>query len=96
VTSGKEALLLLLVSFRTLADVKFRLKFKEKIWELSIAIREWSDLLDPSLEFRSFARNGSLNAMCQYFYDCYFPELKDEAVINKISIRYSDLHNSCH
>jgi len=40
VTSGKEALRLLLMSFRTLEDVQMRLDFKDQLWELDIVVRE--------------------------------------------------------
>jgi len=74
VTSGADALSLLLVSFRTLADVKMRLHYADT-WELIIAVREWCDM-DPSLEFRGFIHKNSFTARSQYFYDCYFPVLK--------------------
>lgn len=39
VTTGKEALQLILISFRTLEDLKERIQFKDSFWDLEIVVR---------------------------------------------------------
>jgi hypothetical protein len=51
VTSGKEALQLILVSFRTLEDLKERIQFSNEFWELEIVVREWKQF-NIMFEFR--------------------------------------------
>lgn len=75
VESAEEALKLLLISFRTLEDVKKRLEYRERTWSLCVAVRQWVDFA-PAMQFRGFVYQGRLNALSQYFYDCYFPVLQ--------------------
>lgn len=70
VTSGREALQLILVSFRTLEDLKERVAFADELWELEIVIREWRNF-DISYEFRGFCCHNKFTALSQYYFDCY-------------------------
>lgn len=71
VKSGREALKLLLISFRTLEDVQIRLNYQDKLWELKLVIRQWVDF-DIAYELRGFVCNNQFTALSQYYYDCYF------------------------
>jgi hypothetical protein len=85
VTSGKDALQLILVSFRTLEDLKERVAFAEEFWELEIVVRQWR-YFDISFEFRyarlrlsmriglifrGFCCHNKFTALSQYYFDCY-------------------------
>jgi hypothetical protein len=53
-------------------------------WNNNIIIREWNDLLDPSMEFRCFVYQSNLTAISQYDYYCKYYHLQNEAVVQQI------------
>ena len=91
--SGNEAMELLLNSERVYEDLQHGLNYvsnyqkmrndlpSEKIWNVNIIIRKWSDF-DISSEFRVFVYQNEITAITQYFDMLYFPEI----VTNKSNI----------
>jgi hypothetical protein len=74
--TAREAMYLLLESFRTLEDIQLRLEIMgqaPETWDLAIAVRKWTQHLDVSMEFRCFVHRRRLTIGVQYFYDCHFP-----------------------
>jgi len=87
-TSGKQALDLLLRSQRIYEDLKLGIKKyeqdiknKETTFDIQIIVRQWVTV-PISGEFRGFVYAKELTALSQYFDSCYFPELiKNESKI---------------
>ena len=69
--SGKEALDLMAKSERIRSDIE---QAKNYRLEICIILREWK-LMDSSMEFRSFVFKGKLNAVSQYCYYQYYPQM---------------------
>ncbi len=77
VTSGEEAIRLLVSSDRVGEDLEYALEPGDEglSSRVSLLVREWVDI--PSwAEFRGFVWNGTLNAIGQYNHLVVFPELK--------------------
>jgi hypothetical protein len=75
--AGREALLLLLDSFRVLEDVRQRLLYADQghPWRLDVCVRKFDNRLDPVVEYRCFARGTLLVAVGQYIHDCCVAEI---------------------
>eukprot|EP01125_Pyxidicula_operculata_P021152 TRINITY_DN8049_c0_g1_i1.p1 TRINITY_DN8049_c0_g1~~TRINITY_DN8049_c0_g1_i1.p1 ORF type:complete len:375 (-),score=73.03 TRINITY_DN8049_c0_g1_i1:15-1139(-) len=75
-----EFLELFMYSSRTVSDIKRALDHIDKSpWNLKLIFREYQDMPIQG-EFRGFVHQNSLNAITQYYTDCYFPllvKLKD-------------------
>jgi len=79
VQSGKEAMDLMMVSARTISDLKRAIEIMPpEQWNLQLVVREFVDI-HPSMEFRGFVYHKKLNGLSQYFTDCYFPSLSKES-----------------
>eukprot|EP00027_Filamoeba_sp_ATCC50430_P012636 CAMPEP_0168575038 /NCGR_PEP_ID=MMETSP0413-20121227/19433_1 /TAXON_ID=136452 /ORGANISM="Filamoeba nolandi, Strain NC-AS-23-1" /LENGTH=171 /DNA_ID=CAMNT_0008608485 /DNA_START=209 /DNA_END=721 /DNA_ORIENTATION=- len=62
-------------SSRAISDMKRLLDNLElQQWDLKLVVREFVNI-PIELEFRGFVNEGSLNALSQYYSDCFFPEL---------------------
>ncbi|CAF1377782.1 unnamed protein product [Rotaria sordida] len=55
-------------------------------WNNNIIIREWNDLLDPSMEFRCFIYQSKLTAISQYNYYCKYYRLQNDGIVQQIKI----------
>ena len=55
-------------------------------WNNNIIIRQWNDLLDPSMEFRCFVYQSNLTAISQYNYYCKFYHLQNDQIVQQIKI----------
>ncbi|CAF3559720.1 unnamed protein product [Rotaria sp. Silwood1] len=53
-------------------------------WNNNIIIREWNDLLDPSMEFRCFVYQSNLTAISQYNYYCKYYHLQNDEIVQQI------------
>ena len=95
VTNEIEALNLLLSSERVYYDLNEVLdceKMKDNKtnviklhdWNNHIVLRQWSQRLDPSMEFRCFVYQSKLTAITQYDYYCKYYHLQNENVIEQI------------
>ena len=73
VTSGKEAMSLLLTSERVYSDMLDWLKYGEPE---QICIREWDEEMVLENEFRVFVHNNRITAISQYDHYTYFPSLE--------------------
>jgi hypothetical protein len=72
VSSGSEALRLILLSVHILENIRLHLEFKDDFWDLHFAVRQWQPDIHVENEFRGIVCNKQLNALSQYYYDCYF------------------------
>ncbi|KAL6058969.1 hypothetical protein QOT17_014497 [Balamuthia mandrillaris] len=81
VTSADQVFQLMMYSNRTVSDMKRAIDHADKIeWNLGLIVREFV-AIDIEGELRAFVHNKQLNALSQYFADCYFAGLhehKDE------------------
>ncbi|KAL6063817.1 hypothetical protein QOT17_011313 [Balamuthia mandrillaris] len=81
VTSADQVFQLMMYSNRTVSDMKRAIDHADKIeWNLGLIVREFV-AIDIEGELRAFVHNKKLNALSQYFADCYFADLhehKDE------------------
>lgn len=73
--SGKEILRLLLQSDRSAVDCKRELERGED-YAMNLIIRKWVQL-PINYEFRCFFTNHTINAITQYFNNCFFQEVVD-------------------
>ena len=53
-------------------------------WNNHILIRQWNDLLEPSMEFRCFVYQSNLTAISQYNYYCKYYHLQNDQIIQQI------------
>ncbi|CAF2143705.1 unnamed protein product [Rotaria magnacalcarata] len=53
-------------------------------WSTKIIIREWNNLLDPSMEFRCFVYDSNLTAISQYNHYCKFYPLQNDITVQNI------------
>lgn len=74
VTSGAEAMELLINSERVFVDLLSAITVPE-LFKVKLIIREWTDELPYSMEFRGFVYNNNLNALSQYDYTAFYPHL---------------------
>ena len=100
VTDEIQALNLILSSKRVYDDLKEILdcqqvkdnkvdninNIKVHDWNNNIIIRQWNDLLDPSMEFRCFVYQSNLTAISQYNYLCKFYHLQNDEIVQQIKI----------
>eukprot|EP01117_Protostelium_nocturnum_P012797 TRINITY_DN4738_c0_g1_i1.p1 TRINITY_DN4738_c0_g1~~TRINITY_DN4738_c0_g1_i1.p1 ORF type:complete len:369 (+),score=80.02 TRINITY_DN4738_c0_g1_i1:44-1150(+) len=82
ISSGKEAVELLLKSERIFVDLVKAIPVDH--WDMKIILREFSQGLNPELEFRSFAVGRKLTAISQYNDILYYPFMKDREVRKRI------------
>eukprot|EP01087_Luapelamoeba_hula_P016383 TRINITY_DN5034_c2_g1_i1.p1 TRINITY_DN5034_c2_g1~~TRINITY_DN5034_c2_g1_i1.p1 ORF type:complete len:344 (+),score=66.96 TRINITY_DN5034_c2_g1_i1:114-1145(+) len=82
VTTGEQALTLILSSERSNEDLLLALEFP-KSWDMKVIIREWVTI-DPSMEFRGFVRDKKFTALSQYFHIVYFANLTAEGVRDRL------------
>eukprot|EP00026_Physarum_polycephalum_P007911 Phypoly_transcript_07982.p1 GENE.Phypoly_transcript_07982~~Phypoly_transcript_07982.p1 ORF type:complete len:366 (-),score=53.61 Phypoly_transcript_07982:285-1382(-) len=77
VTTGEEALNLLVLSDRVSEDLDKALEYGEKLFTGKVVLREWIDEVPehPEMEFRGFVHKNQLNALTQYFSFVRFPHL---------------------
>jgi len=81
VSSGEEALNLLLLSQRIKSDLYMAIEFPDA-FNLQVLVREWIPMR-PDYEFRAFVFGNKLNAISQYCYYQHFPHI----VSNREKIR---------
>ena len=48
---------------------------EKREWKTMVALREWNENVDDSLEFRTFVYKGVMTAISQYNHYCYLPHL---------------------
>jgi len=93
VHSCDEAIELLMYSSRAVSDIKRAIDFLHKSpWNLKIIVRDFVEM-PIQFELRGFVHKQSLNALSQYYVDCYFEELlqrKDE-ITTKIQIFFEEV-----
>ena len=75
VKNGKDALNLLLTSYRSHMDISDWLKYGGK---QQIVLREWNNELSCDYEFRTFIYNNKITAITQYDHYGIFPHLFEE------------------
>jgi hypothetical protein len=91
VTTAKEAITILLDSWRVAEDLMYALgedeaehgskvvvteeDEKKKEFSISLVIRGWDNRIIPKCEFRGFVWNFSLNCIGQYWHSLYYPDL---------------------
>eukprot|EP01105_Mastigella_eilhardi_P008669 TRINITY_DN2093_c0_g1_i2.p1 TRINITY_DN2093_c0_g1~~TRINITY_DN2093_c0_g1_i2.p1 ORF type:complete len:405 (+),score=73.90 TRINITY_DN2093_c0_g1_i2:347-1561(+) len=78
VSSGKEALNLLLSSERVFSDLLLALDNSQipgDVWSTNICLRKWEPLLREDYEFRTFVHRGVMTAISQYNNYCTYPQL---------------------
>jgi len=73
VSTGEQALTLLLSSNRVATDISNGMLVQGKHFTTKIVIREWVDI-EPENEFRMFVVKGVPTALTQYHKDCYVKE----------------------
>lgn len=74
VTSGREALDLLLKSDRIHSSVQHALANVDRSpWDLGIVVREWNEKMRLDDEFRVFVVCGKVVAITQYNEYCHYP-----------------------
>jgi len=80
IENGTQALEVLISSDRVFEDLQYAFSNEPQItYEkcgLNIVIREWTQPIPITQEFRGFIWEGSLNAIGQYYHSIYFPELQ--------------------
>ncbi len=92
VSSGKEAMDLLLDSQRVYDDLVTALQFsKKKGFTQKIFIREWIDI-PIDMEFRGFIHKKNLNSISQYYHYLLFPNLPKQIPI--IEKRIKEFYNT--
>eukprot|EP01097_Dermamoeba_algensis_P006620 TRINITY_DN4127_c0_g1_i1.p1 TRINITY_DN4127_c0_g1~~TRINITY_DN4127_c0_g1_i1.p1 ORF type:complete len:395 (+),score=78.24 TRINITY_DN4127_c0_g1_i1:45-1187(+) len=96
VTSGREALSLILSSERVFLDSILALdcqKLEGDVWRTQIVLRKWENRLREDFEFRGFVCNNQLTALSQYNHYCVFPHLlKWKSVIQeKINRKWAEV-----
>ena len=86
VTSAHEALNLILSSERVFTDLIEAVDCQEiqNDWKTNIIVRQWSPLLDPSMEFRCFVYRSKLTAISQYNHYCRFEQFQNENFVQRI------------
>jgi len=76
VYSADEAFELLMYSSRAVSDIKRAIDYNHKSsWNLKLIVRDFIEM-PIEFELRGFVYKGSLNALSQYYIDCYFEDLK--------------------
>lgn len=75
VTSGAEAIRLLVRSQRVFTDISFALLMGGDKFDLQIIFREWCPDILPEWEFRAFVWNRKLTCCTQYYSHCFVPEM---------------------
>lgn len=77
VTCAKEAIELLVHSKRMVEDIVMAKLFMDESnpWNLQLVLREWSDDLDASFEFRAFVFDNQFTACTQYNSLCAVPAM---------------------
>lgn len=83
VTSGRQAVELLLDSERVAEDLTFALEAPER-WNVSVSAREWCPDITLHSEWRGFVWGGTLNGLGQYYHPLMFPELQVEGLTEKV------------
>jgi len=73
VTSGEEALRLLVNSARVMGDISHTLDQGEAGWSMSVVAREWDDEVRLEREFRCFVVAGEVAAISQYDDQLMYP-----------------------
>lgn len=90
ISSGEEALDVLISSERVFEDLEYafanEVAYPFEKTGLHLILREWSQSIPITSEFRGFVWEGSLNAIGQYYHSLYFPELigKKEEIQEKL------------
>jgi hypothetical protein len=74
VSNAAECMALLTASKRVAADMSIALETPGREWNESLVIREWVGL-HAGFEFRGFVRDRHLNALSQYNYAVFYPEV---------------------
>jgi len=75
VKNGKEALNLFMKSDRVREDCRREIG-REEDYDMTVIIRKWVDI-PCQLEVRGFVTNRNLNALTQYYDNCFLEELVD-------------------
>jgi len=89
--NAKQVLQMFSISERISQDMKLALAHPDRFTE-HFVIRQWVDL-DPSLEFRGFVKNNTLNALSQYNHLAFFPHLvaDKENIVKSITDHFYDV-----
>eukprot|EP01087_Luapelamoeba_hula_P023840 TRINITY_DN8860_c0_g1_i3.p1 TRINITY_DN8860_c0_g1~~TRINITY_DN8860_c0_g1_i3.p1 ORF type:complete len:471 (+),score=65.27 TRINITY_DN8860_c0_g1_i3:52-1464(+) len=79
VTSGMEAIELLVRSQRTYEDISLlELIGGRDNFDMQLIVREWCEELLPEWEFRAFVHNKEMTAMTHYYPFTYVPEIHEK------------------
>lgn len=76
VFSGREAITILLDSFRVYQDLLSAFKEEGKAaYPISLVVRKWDSRITPQCEFRAFVWDGKLTCIGQYWHFLNIPDL---------------------
>ena len=81
VTSGKEAVTIMLDSWRVAEDLMSAYDVKtgkDLGYDVNIVVRGWNPKIEPKAEFRGFVIGKRLTCVGQYWHHLYFPELENK------------------
>ena len=94
VSSGTEAVAIMLDSLRVAEDLKFAYaEGKEsKGDKISVVVRGWDPRITPACEFRGFVWDGEMTCIGQYWHHLHFPELKE--IKEQIAEELLEFYNS--
>jgi len=87
---------LIMYSSRTISDMKRAIDYNDLIeWNLQVIIREFQTF-PLEYELRGFVYKGSLNALTQYYADCYFKIIEDnnESIKERVKIFFDEIKDS--
>ena len=94
VKNGKEAVTIMLDSYRVVEDLReaYSKDKESKGDKISIVIRGWDDRITPSCEFRGFVWNKELTCVGQYWHHLFYPHLQDKKLQDQISSELLDFY----
>lgn len=94
VSSGEEAVALLLGSDRVREDLQYALEAANyEALRLHVVLRRWDGAIPIELEFRGIVWNGELNTIGQYYHPLHFPQLEElrDQICTDLRKVYNDL-----
>jgi hypothetical protein len=75
VSNGREAVTILLDSWRVAEDLMYAFEDGKKEYSVSLVIRGWDARITPKCEFRGFVWDYRLTCVGQYWHSLYYPDL---------------------
>lgn len=78
VTNGRDAVTILLDSWRIAEDLMYAFEDGKKEHSVSLVIRGWDARILPKCEFRGFVWDCQLTCVGQYWHSLYYPDLFDQ------------------